>query len=122
MVTVLIVDDLPEMTETLQLGLEVNGQQVILAHNGVNALERLQESTIDLMLLDIHLPEKDGIEVLTEMRSLAQRPKIIAMSGGGRTADFAVLEVAKQLGASATLQKSFTMKELMVVVDSLITT
>lgn len=120
MVTVLIVDDLPDMTETLQRVLEVHGHQVVLAQNGVKALQRLQDSAIDIMLLDIHLPEKDGIEVLREMRSLAQRPKVIAMTGGGRAADFGVLEVAKKLGASVTLQKPFTMKELMEVINSLI--
>jgi CheY-like chemotaxis protein len=121
MVSVLVVDDLPEMTETLQRVLEVHGHQVTLANNGIQALQRLQEFSFDIMLLDILLPEKDGIEVLRELRTMKQNPKVVAMTGGGRAADYSVLKVARKLGASATLRKPFQMAELLEVIDSLTT-
>lgn len=122
MPTILIVDDLEDMTDTLTRVLEAHDYKVVIAHNGVKALERLQEHSIDIMLLDIHLPVKDGLEVLQELRASDWSPKVIAMSGGGRAADFGVLEIAKRFGAHATLKKPFNMTELLAAVESVVTT
>jgi len=120
MALILIVDDLPDTIQALQRVLIAHGHEVLTAADGVEALQQLQKHSIDIMILDIHLPNKDGIEVLREVRQLALPTKIIAMSGGGIAADFGILEIAKNLGASATLKKPFGMQDLMQVINPLV--
>jgi len=120
MALILIVDDLPDTIQALQRVLIAHGHEVLTAADGVEALQQLQNHSIDIMILDIHLPNKDGIEVLREVRQLALPTKIIAMSGGGIAADFGILEIAKNLGASATLKKPFGMQDLMQVINPLV--
>jgi len=120
MTTVLVVDDLTDMTTTLQRVLEFHGFKVLTAADGILALRCLRQHSVDLMILDVHLPNMDGLEVLQELHTSNLAPKIIAMSGGGRTADYGILDVAARLGADATLRKPFTMKELLAVVNGFV--
>lgn len=66
---ILIVDDEIEFVELMQMRLEANGYEVITANNGKNAIERAEKDKPDAILLDIMMPEIDGLTVLKELRS-----------------------------------------------------
>jgi YesN/AraC family two-component response regulator len=84
---------------------------VLLANNGGEGLRLLQTSTADLVITDIFMPEKDGLEVTATLRRLFPKLRIIAISGG--TADFDYLDVVKNLGAHRALRKPLIVKELL---------
>lgn len=79
-------------------------------------LELLRNEPADLVLLDVFMPEKDGLETLREIRRLQPATRIIAMSGGGSNHSLDILQVASFLGARRTLAKPFELQELMSVV------
>ncbi len=105
MASILIADDLKDLSETLKRGLEVHGHSVTTSSDGNLAVKALAKSPFDLVVLDIHMPGTDGLEVIRQMKVAGHRAKILAMSGGGKTGDFLFLEVAEKLGASASLRK-----------------
>jgi CheY-like chemotaxis protein len=72
-----------------------------------------REQGADLVLLDIHMPEMDGIEVLAQLHAIAPRLPVILKSGGDQTKGFGLLDHAVLLGAFATLAKPFSLDELL---------
>ncbi|MDN8782706.1 response regulator, partial [Staphylococcus aureus] len=66
---VLVVDDEQSIVTLLKYNIEQAGYQVIVAYDGVQALEKVNEEKPDLVVLDVMLPEKDGIEVCKTIRS-----------------------------------------------------
>lgn len=82
--TVLIVDDIEDVREALALVLEDEGYNVVQAANGLQALQIMSSSQIDLLITDILMPEMDGTELSTEAKNKYPDLKIIAVSGGGR--------------------------------------
>ncbi|WP_028593939.1 response regulator transcription factor [Paenibacillus assamensis] len=75
--TILIVDDEPEIIEMLQLFLERESYTIVAANDGQEALQRLQEHTIDLAIVDIMMPRMDGLQLLTELRLTNKLPVIL---------------------------------------------
>ena len=109
---VLVVDDRPDIVGFVCAELERAGYAVESAGNGRQALERQRERAADLMLVDIFMPEMDGIETIDRIRSHYPRTRIIAMSSGARgMQDY--LQVARDIGADATLAKPFAREELL---------
>jgi len=79
---------------------------VVSANDGRKGLELYRKSQFDLAITDIIMPEKDGMQVIQEIRASAPRVRIIAISGGGRRVGSTdCLRIALHLGASDTLQK-----------------
>ncbi len=74
----------------------------------------------DLLITDIVMPEKEGFEVLMELKKAKPPVKIIAMSGGGRHSPTEVLHVARHLGASRILAKPFSNGELVAAIEALL--
>jgi CheY-like chemotaxis protein len=97
--------------------LESRGHQVLLAVDGGEGLRTWRERGADLVLLDIHMPDTDGIEVLVQIRGRAPSLPVIVMSGGDQTRYLDLLGDAQLLGASAVLRKPFTLDEVVSVVD-----
>ena len=112
MTRILLVDDDELLRRMLRLTLIKMGHVVIEAVNGNEALRLCQTEPPDIVLTDLIMPEKEGIETIREMRQLHPDVKIIAMSGGGRGNAKDYLVVAKRLGAAHTLNKPFTNEEL----------
>jgi CheY-like chemotaxis protein len=112
----LVVDDDPSIRSSLGKLLTTAGHEVILAENGLEATRLWREAGPDLVILDLFMPEKDGLETLMELRKQTPRLAIIAMSGGARQMD--LLPEAKLLGASRTIEKPFTAAAMMALVDS----
>nr|CRH05973.1 putative Response regulator receiver protein [Candidatus Magnetococcus massalia] len=121
MAHILVIEDDELFGIYLEEILSEAGHTMILAKNGQEGLKRRQEGRFDLILTDIIMPEKDGIELLRDLRNMSPQPKIITMSGGGHgifPGD--VLPITKMLGADYTLTKPFTKNELLPVIDSLL--
>ena len=117
--TVLVVDDDNRLRESLKTALTNAGFRTITASNGTQAIEQLTREEVDILVIDILMPEKDGLETLREVRRMKQKAAIVTMSGGGQLdADF-FTKSARFLGARATLLKPFTLEELLKVLRNL---
>jgi DNA-binding NtrC family response regulator len=114
---ILVVDDEPLIRSTLGQLLTTAGHEVLLAADGSEATRLWRELGADLVILDIFMPEKDGIETIVELRAHSPSLPIIVMSGGdAKRMD--LLPEAKLLGAYRTIDKPFTFAEMMKLVNS----
>jgi two-component system KDP operon response regulator KdpE len=105
---ILVVDDERRMVGFIRLNLEQDGFEVIEAHNGNEALERLRDSLPDLILLDVMMPDLDGFEVLRTIREISQVPVIMLTAKGEEDDKVKGLE----LGADDYVTKPFSPREL----------
>ena len=116
----LIVDDDADMRLSLKLALEMAGYTAELAADGREALAIQQQRPADVLITDIFMPERDGLETITAFRQEFPRTRIIAMSGGGvRVGGTIYLDTAGAAGADATLRKPFDPKALLGVLQSM---
>jgi DNA-binding response OmpR family regulator len=111
-VRVLIIDDNEDLTGSLKMCLEGEGFEVAVAANGEQALKHLERSAADVVVTDLFMPDKDGIETIMELRNRYPRCKIIAMSGWTSLQGSDYLSVARELGALHTLTKPFDPSQL----------
>jgi DNA-binding response OmpR family regulator len=109
---ILLVDDDEPLRKMLCLILVKMGHQVLEARDGNEALHLCQAEPPELVLTDLIMPEKEGLETIGELRRLHPEVKIIAMSGGGRGDLVDYLKVAKQMGAARALNKPFSYEAL----------
>ncbi len=117
---ILVVDDENSIRLLLKIALEKRGYQVSEAENGKIAINYLQRHPADLMIIDMIMPEKEGIETIREVRKTNAKIKIIAVSGGGLLGPDAYLMLAGTLGADATMPKPIALKDLLQQVSSLL--
>ena len=117
--TLLLVDDEPNILISLEFLMKREGYQVLLARDGVEALELLAQHRPDLILLDVMMPRKNGFEVCQELRAndAYKSIRILILTAKGRDTD-----VAKglALGADAYMTKPFSTRELVEKVRSLL--
>jgi len=116
MTTILLIDDEESVRMLFQMALAQAGYRVLTAESGSHGLRLLQQQKVDLALVDIFMPEMDGLELIRLLRAARPTSKIIAMSGGSWEWDY--LDTAKQLGANSTLKKPFSLQELLAAVSS----
>ena len=119
MARVLVVDDDFQMREMLGVILQRKGYDVITAADGRLAVQLQKKSPFDLVITDIIMPEKEGLETISELRHSYPCLKIIAISGGGRHRPGGYLELARQLGADRILAKPFGSWEILSAVNEL---
>ncbi|MFY9926104.1 MAG: response regulator [Opitutaceae bacterium] len=105
---ILLVDDDDLFRRMLALILTKLGYEVREARNGKEAIKLFDDSAPDVVLTDLIMPEKEGLETIAELRQSHPQVKIIAMSGGGRVSAFDHLRVAKAMGADQILAKPFS--------------
>jgi len=108
---ILVIDDEELMRQTLQAFLRRAGHQVMLAKDGNEGVETFRTARPDLVILDIIMPEKEGIEAIIEIKEIAPDARILAMSGGGRTHDADLLVIARDVGAQRVIRKPFSYDE-----------
>ena len=122
MARILVIDDEVEICKMLQLILEEAGYEVSTANNGESGLTRFCEDSADLIILDIFMPDKDGIDILKELQGSMNEYKIIVISGGGedRVDTKDVFKAAREFGARYTFSKPFGTKELLAAVKDLL--
>ena len=114
---ILIIDDEIAIRRPLQILLERAGYEVDSAANGREALRRWRECPGDLVITDIHMPEKNGLETIFELRQIAPHARILAMSGSDLTDRIDVLGNAAVLGAIRTISKPFRLEEMLLAVE-----
>jgi two-component system, OmpR family, response regulator len=114
--SILIVDDESRLTKALSSILKASGYVVSAVENGRQALSALQASEFDLVLLDILMPEMDGLEFLKELADAKSTIKVVAMS-----AQPCWLRAAKELGAKAFLHKPISADHLLTVINETLT-
>jgi len=117
---ILIIDDDHHILLMIKKMLERAGYEVDLASNGVEGLALFQKIQADLVITDIIMPEKEGLETIREMKRLQPDLKVIAMSGGGKISADNYLETAKIFGASKVLEKPFSQKTMVMAVIDLL--
>lgn len=115
---ILLVDDDDLLRKMLQISMTKAGHIVIEARNGRDALEICRVEPPDLVVTDVIMPEKEGIETIGDIRRLYPDVRIIAMSGGGRNSAADYLNIARQMGAAAVLAKPFPIDELTALIAS----
>ncbi len=113
MARILVVDDEELARFTLCEILEGAGHDVTEASNGNEAIERQRGQPFDLVVTDIIMPEKEGVETIIELKRDYPDLKIIGISGGGRSRNMDFLKLAEEFGADAVLAKPFSEDELM---------
>ena len=113
---VLVIDDEPQIRKFLDISLRAQGYQVVLAANGEEGLTALAIQGADLVILDIGLPDKDGHEVLKELRQWSQAPVIMLTVRAGEAEKVAALDA----GANDYVTKPFGVQELMARVRGLL--
>lgn len=109
---ILLIDDDASLRKMLRLTLLELGHTVIEACNGREGLQACAVTPVDLVLTDIIMPEKEGLETIMEMRRTDPHTRIVAMSGGGRMVGKDYLALARRLGANRVLEKPFTTEEM----------
>jgi DNA-binding response OmpR family regulator len=117
MARILLVDDDAIVRETIQYVLLAEPHDVAVAQDGRTALDLFRQSFFDLVITDIIMPEKDGIEIIREMREMRGTIRILAISGGGRIGNTDFLRIAEKLGADAVVAKPFDPDDLIERID-----
>jgi len=102
---VCVVDDDELVRAKIALDVRAMGFDVIEIEDAREALDVLKTQPVDAMLVDIVMPDKDGVELIADIRKGWPDVRIIAMSAGGRVGPSLYLEIARQMGASACLPK-----------------
>ena len=120
MPSILIIDNDDSVRESLRRTLHKEGYTIMEASEGRRGLKQLERQPVDVILLDMFMPDKDGLETIMALRRTHPGMKIIAMSGGGFKGRVDVLDVAKKLGVRRTLAKPFTREELIEAVEQVV--
>jgi DNA-binding response OmpR family regulator len=112
---ILAVDDEERILGFLSSKLKVSGYEVIVANNGIDALEQIQAQEPDLVVLDIMMPKMDGFETLKELRSFSAVPVIVLSARGSNAEKVKGLD----LGADDYLSKPFSPDELIARIEAI---
>jgi DNA-binding NtrC family response regulator len=117
---IVIIDDEEPIRRLLRLALERAGYEVATASEGNAGLRSCRESKTDLVITDLVMPEKEGIETIQELRRVYPDIKIIAISGGGQISPVSYLSIAERIGANRTFEKPIDTKALVTAVGELL--
>jgi DNA-binding response OmpR family regulator len=117
---ILIIDDDEQMRNLLCRAMEYAGFEVEAAADGRKGLRFFEESSYDLVITDLIMPEQEGMETITFLRKNHPDVKIIAISGGGRIGPETYLPAALELGADLAFAKPFPIDDLINAVKKLL--
>jgi CheY-like chemotaxis protein len=118
--SILVIDDDVAVLEMVSEMLNSEGVTVLTAANGEEGMRLIRgHSEIDLVITDLIMPEKEGMETIRELKRDFPHIRILAISGGGRVSAQSYLTIAKALGADLTLGKPFVRQELLDAVHAL---
>ena len=113
---ILVIDDEDQVRGSMVRVLQRLGYDATGAEDGEAGLRHVRANPTDLVITDMQMPGKSGLEVLLELRSLDPRLPVIAMSGGDSSKQLDLLGSAGLLGAVAVMMKPYTMDELTTAV------
>ena len=118
---ILVIDDELSLRRLLRTILERAGHTVFDAPDGREGMALWRREPTDVVVTDIFMPEKDGIQLLMEMKNVATKPKIIAMSGGGQKGLLDWRAAALKLGADQVLVKPFDERTVLLTIQEVLT-
>lgn len=119
MSTILVADDDPQIRSLLRGLLDAKGHQVVEARDGNECLACFHSAHPDLVVLDIYMPDKDGLETIQLLRKSDPAVKILVISGN-QIKGFDPCQSAKAFGAQDTLEKPFSAEEFLERVERLL--
>jgi DNA-binding response OmpR family regulator len=119
MARVLIIDDDAPTRDVLRQLLNREGYETVEACDGRTGVQCFQAASMDVIILDMLLPEQSGLEVIRALRGADPAVPIIAISGCGPTGPLNFLRVAETFGVQRTFQKPFHLRELLKAVRDL---
>ncbi len=112
---ILVIDDDAAVRKFIMTTLKRDNHTVFEAENGTTGIQIMQEEQgFDVIITDLIMPDKEGIETIMEIRKINPTIKIMAISGGGKVGPDNYLVLADALGANATLKKPFSGQELLM--------
>ncbi len=117
MAKIIVIDDEGAIRSTVRRILERVGHQVWEAEDGKAGLGLIGREAPDLVITDLLMPEKEGIETIQELRATDSDLPIVAISGAGSAEEGGPLLDAELFGANATLPKPFSASDLQETVD-----
>lgn len=120
MAKILIIDDDSGVREVMARALSRDGHEVATAADGNEGLSVARREPPDLVITDIFMPEREGLDTIMELRRWRPDLRIMAISGGGHFASGDYLRVARDMGATVTMSKPIDMRTLSETVSSLL--
>ena len=117
---ILVIDDEVIVTQVLAQLLTRSSYKVTIALNGQQGIELFRADPADLVIVDIFMPEVDGIEVIRTLKEEKPATQFIAISGGAIRGEGDRLPEAKRLGADYTFGKPIDNKELLTAIETLL--
>lgn len=117
---ILVIDDEPTALDLLRRILEMNGYEVLSAANGQKGVELFHQYPCDLVITDMVMPIKDGLQTILDLRSIAPYLPVIAISGGGAISKERYLAVAGYLDNVLTIAKPFAIEDITEAVRKLL--
>ena len=118
MSNILVIEDSDAQRLYLKAMLNRLGHHVIEACDGEQGIKLFNKSTVDLVITDIFMPEKEGLSTIMDLKEISPRLKIIAMSAGSNVMHNA-LDIAEEFGADASIKKPFGIYELKDILTKL---
>jgi DNA-binding response OmpR family regulator len=116
---ILVVEDDDQFREMIRAVLEQAGYEVRIAEDGEKALRLLRQQAADLVVTDIVMPNKEGLETIIELRKSFCEVKIIGISGAGGEGPRSYLRMAERLGADRTFTKPLNLPQFLDAVREL---
>ncbi len=120
MARILVIEDDYDVRMSLRMALEDADYEVEVATNGQIGIDLYKQAPADLIITDILMPEKEGVELISELTNEFADIKIIAISGGGRMDPELYLDISKRLGAIKTFPKPVDIDVLVDAVGELL--
>jgi DNA-binding NtrC family response regulator len=121
MAQILIIDDEPDTLATLKAILELEGHEVFVALNGKAGIQSYSECRPELVICDLFMPIKNGLETIHELRGRFGDVKIIAISGGGHIFCWPdSLQMAEYFGALKSIAKPFHPHQLSILINEVL--
>jgi DNA-binding NtrC family response regulator len=120
MAHILLIEDEQQVRDLLREILEQNGHKIVGCQNGTDGIRLYKESSFDLVIMDVLLPDKDGFETLNALKQHDDNVNVLAISGGFAPGTVNVLHIAQRLGAKETLAKPFDLSDFLTMVDKLL--
>jgi DNA-binding response OmpR family regulator len=120
MAHILLIDDDAGVRRFVGAVLRRAGHDVTEAADGLKGLRALAGAAVDLVITDLIMPDKEGLETIHELRQSGNRVRILAISGGFPGNSLNILDMAKRIGADGALGKPFTPDELLAAVERLL--
>lgn len=117
---ILVIEDEAQMRKLLRQVLEEAGYEVEEARDGLEGTRLYRERPADLIITDMVMPKKEGMETILDLKREFPDVKIIAISGGGRFGPEPYLQIAEGFGAERIFTKPFDIKDLLAAIEELL--